>query len=277
METDVGSARHAALDDVHAVALDDRAPSSWTWATRIGLLVAGGVAWEALARGLGSLMLPGPAATLAALTCLAQGGELWRALWASNEALVLGYGLAATVGVPLGLLLGRVRALGAFADVLLDILLATPMPAVIPLLVMATGIGLETRLLVVFLFAVAIIVVHAAAGARGIDPELVAMARAFGAGRAQRGRRIVLPATLPAVLLGLRLGLSRAISGMVAVELLLVAVGVGRLIERFQGDFDAPAVYAVVIVVVAEAVALTAALRWAERRLALGRAELAFE
>jgi ABC-type nitrate/sulfonate/bicarbonate transport system permease component len=78
------------------------------------------------------------------------------------------------------------------------------------------------------------------------------------------------------VLVGLRLGLSRAISGMVAVELLLVAVGVGRLIQRFQGDFDAPAVYAVVLVVVAEAVLLAGVLRRVERRLALRRADLVF-
>jgi NitT/TauT family transport system permease protein len=221
-------------------------------------------------------MLPTASATLAALADLARGGELWHALWTSNEALLLGYLLAAVVGVPLGLLLGRAPRLGAFADVFLDILLFTPMPAVIPLLVMVTGLGLGTRLLVVFLFAVAIIVAHAAAGARSVDPELLEMARAFGARQAQLRRRVLLPGALPAVLVGLRLGLSRAISGMVAVELLLVAVGVGRLIQRFQGDFDAPAVYAVVLVVVAEAVLLAGVLRRVERRLALRRADLVF-
>jgi ABC-type nitrate/sulfonate/bicarbonate transport system permease component len=63
---------------------------------------------------------------------------------------------------------------------------------------------------------------------------------------------------------------------MVAVELLLIAVGVGRLIQRFQGDFDAPAVYAAVLVVVAEAVLLAGALRRVERRLALRRVDLVF-
>jgi NitT/TauT family transport system permease protein len=243
---------------------------------RVGTLILITAAWEGLARGVGSLMFPSAMATLVALARLAHDGELWRALWTSNQALLLGYLLAALTGVPLGLLLGRTPRLGAFADVFLDILLFTPMPAVIPLLVMATGLGLETRLLVVFLFAVAIIAVHAAAGARGVDPELVAMARAFGADRVQLCLRVILPAALPAVLAGLRLGLSRAISGMVAVELLLVAVGVGRLIQRFQGDFDAPAIYAVVLVVVAEAVLLTGVLRRAEQRLALRRADLVF-
>lgn len=250
--------------------------SSWAWAIRAGVLVAGAAAWEGLAQAVGSLMLPSASATLAALARLAHGGELWYALWTSNQALLLGYLLAALTGVPLGLLLGRAPRLSAFADVFLDILLLTPMPAVIPLLVMATGLGLETRLLVVFLFAVAIIAVHAAAGVRGVDAEIVEMARAFGAGRAQLCRRVILPGALPAVFVGLRLGLSRGISGMVAVELLLIAVGVGRLIQRFQGDFDAPAVYAVVLVIMAEAVLLTGALRRVERRLALRRTDLEF-
>ena len=138
---------------------------------RAGVLLLTAAVWEGLARGLGSLMLPTASATLAALARLAQSGELWHALWTSNQALLLGYLLAAVVGVPLGLLLGRAPRLSAFVDVFLDILLFTPMPAMIPLLVMATGLGLETRLLVVFLFAVAVIAVHAATGTSGSRPR----------------------------------------------------------------------------------------------------------
>ena len=218
-------------------------------------------------------MLPGAGATLLALAGIAGGGDLWRALWTSNQALLVGYLLAIVIGVPLGLLAGRARRLGAFAGVVLDVLLFTPTPAVIPLVVLATGLGLGTRALVVFVFAVAIIAVHTAAGARSADVEVIDMARAFGAGPLQLYRRVVLPAALPSVVVGLRLGLARGISGMVAVELLLVAVGLGRLLERFQGDFDAAGVYAVVLVIVAEAVLLTGALRRVERRLALRRAD----
>jgi NitT/TauT family transport system permease protein len=221
-------------------------------------------------------MFPSASATVAALVELAQSGVLWRALWTSNQALLLGYLFAAAIGAPLGLLVGRAPRLGAFAGVFLDILLFTPMPAVIPLLVMATGLGLETRSLVVFVFAVAIIAVHATVGARRVDVETVEMARAFGAGRLELYRRVILPGALPAMLVGLRLGLSRGISGMVAVELLLVGVGLGRLIERFEGDFDAPGVYAVVVVTVAEAVLLTGVLQRVERRLARRRGDPVF-
>lgn len=272
----MASVTPTAFDGIEAYTRRLPSASPRMWATRAGMLIAGGLVWEALAWALGSLMLPSASATLAALARLVRGGELWRALSTSNEALLLGYALASAGGVPLGLLLGRSPRLAAFGDVLLDLLLAMPMPAIIPLVVMAAGIDLLARVLVVFLFAFPIIVVQAAAGARRVELELIDMARTFGASRAQVGRRIVLPAALPAVLVGLRLGLSRGISGMIAVELLLVAVGVGRLIERFQGDFDAPSVYAVVIAVLTEAVLLTGLLRQAERRLARRRADPVF-
>ena len=93
------------------------------------------------------------------------------------------------------------------------------------------------------------------------------MARSFGASERQLWRTVVLPGALPAVVTGLRLGLGRAFTGMIAVELLLVAVGVGRLILDFQGVFDAGAVYAIVLLLVAEAVLLLRGLTWLERRL----------
>jgi NitT/TauT family transport system permease protein len=83
----------------------------------------------------------------------------------------------------------------------------------------------------------------------------------------QLWRKVLLPGALPATISGVRLGLARAISGMVAVELLLISVGLGRLILRYQADFEAASVYAVVLVVLAEAVLLIGSLRWLEKRL----------
>jgi NitT/TauT family transport system permease protein len=211
---------------------------------------------------------------MAAAGRLAMTGELWRALWVSNEALVLGYLPAVLMGVPLGLFLGRFPAVGRFAGVYLDVLLLTPMPLLIPVLVVATGLGLATRLLVVFLFAVGVVVVTAEAGVRGVDPALLEMGRTFGAREGQLWRRILLPGTLPAIFGGLQLALGRAISGMVAVELLLIAAGLGRLMLRFQGDFDAPELYAVILVVVGEAVLLTALIGGGQRRLGSWQADV---
>jgi NitT/TauT family transport system permease protein len=92
------------------------------------------------------------------------------------------------------------------------------------------------------------------------------MARAFCASEAQIWRRVLVPGALPAVMTALRLGLARAVAGMVTVELLLVAVGVGQLILRFRADFDAGSLYATILLVVAEAVLLIRLASLLERR-----------
>jgi NitT/TauT family transport system permease protein len=92
------------------------------------------------------------------------------------------------------------------------------------------------------------------------------MAHAFGASEVQLWRKVVLPGALPGIIAGLRLGLIRSVSGMITVELLLLALGVGRLIMAYQGTFQAANLYATTLFVVAEAVALMHALNWIERR-----------
>jgi ABC-type nitrate/sulfonate/bicarbonate transport system permease component len=94
------------------------------------------------------------------------------------------------------------------------------------------------------------------------------MADAFGATPWQQWRTVLLPGSMPALATSARIGLARAIEGMVVVELVMVAVGVGRLLLDYQGRFDAAAAYAVVVAVIAEAVLVTYAGRALERRLA---------
>src|SRR3990170_7110756 len=85
--------------------------------------------------------------------------ELWRAMYVSNQALVLGFVIAVVVGVPAGIVLGRFRRLERFADVYLNILLVTPMAAIIPLLVMSVGFGLASRVILVTIFSIVMVVV----------------------------------------------------------------------------------------------------------------------
>lgn len=236
---------------------------------RRALLGAGGLAafavlWQLVAVRLNSLLLPTFTDTLVALARLLVTPRLWEALWTSNQALVLGYGLAVAVGVPLGLLMGRWRAAEGIINPYLSILLATPISAVMPLIVMATGLGLVSRTLIVFSFAVVVIVANARAGMRMVDPGWIDMARSYGAGELQLWRKVLLRGTLPATLTGLRLGLMRAVTGMLTVELLLVSLGLGQMILEFQGTFEAASLYATVMVVVTEALLLL----WIGGRLA---------
>lgn len=240
---------------------------------RVSSLVAFALAWELLSIRLNSLLLPSFTETVGALVRLLATPMLWEAVWLSNQAMVLGFSLAATVGILLGLLIGRWHTAERYATPYLNILLATPKSALIPIVIMATGLGLLSRVLVVFVSAVVVITVNVRAGLRIIDPAWVEMAQSFGATEGQLWRKIFLRGAFPAILTGLRLGLARSVSGMITVELLLVALGIGRLILHFQDTFDAPSLYATIFVVVAEAVALLRGCRWLERRMAFWAGE----
>ena len=240
---------------------------SWRWLLRVASLIVFASAWELLAWNLQGLLFPSFTETADALARLLGTARLWQALWLSHQALLLGFGSAVVLGVGAGLLMGRWRAADAFVDPYLTILLVTPMSALIPVVIITLGLDLLARALVVLLFAVVIIAVSTRAGLRTLDPTWIEMVRSFGATERQLWRTVVVPGALPAIMTGLRLGLARAFTGMVAVELMLVAVGVGRLILDFQGAFDAGAVYATIMILVAESVVLLHVLRWLERRL----------
>ena len=237
------------------------------WALRLagGVLLV--ILWELAGRSSQSLLLPAFSETLAALLSLASGPELWSALLVSNEALVLGFFSALGVGIPLGLALGRWQAADLALHSYLLLAVVLPTTALMPVIFMVGGLGLTTRALVVCMFSLPVIAECARAAVRGADFRLREMARAFGATPAQEWSEILLPAAVPGVMMGVRLGLARAVEGMVVVELLLVAVGLGGLLLDYQGRFDAGHVYGIVLVVIAEAALLSLAGRHLERRL----------
>jgi ABC-type nitrate/sulfonate/bicarbonate transport system permease component len=236
------------------------------WALRLtgGVLLA--ALWELAGRQSQSLLLPSFSETMAALAVQGSRREMWAALATSNEALVLGFGAALVLGIPLGFLLGRRTG----ADIVLHpyLLLAVVLPtsALVPVIFMLGGLGLGARVLVVCIFSFPVVAECARTAVREVDGRLRDMAKTFGATPAQEWSHVTIPAALPGVITGVRLALARAIEGMVVVELLLVAVGIGGLLLEYQGNFEAAHVYAVIIVIMAEAALLTLIGRRLERR-----------
>jgi ABC-type nitrate/sulfonate/bicarbonate transport system permease component len=234
---------------------------------RLLTLLVIAVAWQLLAINAGGLLIPSFTDTVVALVELLFDPVLWQALLISNQAMVIGFAISVVIGIPLGLAMGRFRAAEQFSDVYLNILLVTPISTLIPLLVMSVGIGLAARIILVVFFTFIMIIVNSRAGVRQVDPSLIEMGRSFGASERQLWQRIILPGAMPAVMAGIRIGLSRAVQGMVIVELLMVSVGVGGLILRYRGFFQADRLYAVIVVIVIEALILIALARWVERRV----------
>jgi NitT/TauT family transport system permease protein len=237
------------------------------WLYRLGLLAVVGTLWELGATASNSLLIPTFTGTVAAVAQQIVDPEVWDAFRISNESLLLGFVASVVVGIPLGFAAARLRGWEGFIDPYISILLVVPMAALIPILLMSLGIGLASRVVLVFLFAFPILVVNARAGVRQVDPNLIEMATSFGASERDIWRRILLPGSLPPIMAGIRLALGRAVTAMVIVELLMVSVGIGGLILEYRGFFRAEELYGIVVLVVVEALVLISAARWLERRI----------
>jgi NitT/TauT family transport system permease protein len=223
--------------------------------------------WEVAGRTKNAHLLPPLSKVLSTWIELLVSGQLLQALLVSFQALFLGFLLSVGLGVPLGLLMGRYRKLESFLDIYMTALLAVPMISFIPFLVIAFGLGLHSRVWIVFLFAFVIIAVNTTAGVRNVDPTLTEMARAFGARESELFLKVILPAALPMIMAGIRLGMGRAILGMVTSEMILSAVGFGVLLMTFGASFNTPALFATLLTIVLLAVALLALVQYFDRRL----------
>ena len=216
---------------------------------------------------MNSISIPTFSETALAVPRLLADPALWQAMLISNQAMVIGFAISLAMGLPLGLFMGRFRFAEKVFDPYLNILLVSPMAMLIPLLIFSVGIGLASRVILVVIFSFVVISVNTRAGVRQVDPSLIEMGRSLGASERQLWWHILLRGAMPSVMAGLRLGLSRAVGGMVIVELLMVSVGLGGLILRFRGFFQPDLLVATVVIIVLEVSVLLAILAWIERRL----------
>jgi NitT/TauT family transport system permease protein len=242
--------------------------SPWTY--RLIVLAVFAVSWEFYATNANSLIIPTFSETVLRTGQLLIDGGVWRAFIDSNQALVLGFFFSVVLGLPLGLAAARFERLEKFLDPYINIMLVTPTAGLIPIFLMvpALGFSLQSRVLLVVVFAIPMLIVNARAGVRQVDPSLIEMSTSFLARERTIWRKVLLPGALPAIMTGVRLAVGRAITGMVIVELLMFAVGIGHLIINARGRFDGPTLYGVVILIVVESLVLISAARWLERRVA---------
>ncbi|MGB4136564.1 MAG: ABC transporter permease subunit, partial [Microbacterium sp.] len=237
------------------------------WAIRAGLLALLLVAWQWYGASSGGIFVPSLTQTLSSFPELLASGELVSALGQSNIALLIGYPLSVVFGLALGFLIGRNRVADRALSFWLDIAMVIPMVAVIPVVIVALGLSLSARVAVVMLFTLPVIALNARAAVRVVQADLIEMAAAFGATRRQSWLEVILPSAIPVIFTGLSIGIGRAISGMIIVELVLIPAGLGGLLLDFKSTFSAPDLYAVTLVVAAEGILLTTLGRMLEQRV----------
>jgi len=194
-------------------------------------------------------------------------GEFFDHLYVSFIEFSMGFILALAVGIPLGMIIGVFRKVRYLLDPPIMALWSTPMLALIPLFILWLGVGVESKLAVVFIMAVIPIIVNAVAGIREVDFPLVRAARSFCAKQRDIFIKILLPGSLPALMTGVRLGLGRAIMGMVAGEMYCSTKGLGHQLMASGQAFRMDLVVFYVSVVCLLGVSATNLMRKLETRL----------
>jgi ABC-type nitrate/sulfonate/bicarbonate transport system permease component len=184
----------------------------------------------------------------------------------SLEHLLAGFALACVVGIPLGVAMGRSFVVDHVVGMYVRGLFVTSLAALLPLLIIVFGVGFKFQVAVVFLFSVFFVIVNSAAGAADVPRNLMRTGEAFCVSPLRRFWSIVLPSSLPHIVVGLRLAIANAYTGMVLAEL-WVGVGTGGVLKNLGQNRDLPKFFAMVLLVTALAAFSSYLIRLLERRL----------
>lgn len=229
----------------------------------------GAAIWEALAlSGRWTLtMAPLEAIAWTAIQ-LWESGRLQQHTLVSFTEFAGGFALAAFVGIVLGLLIATNEALGDCLEPWISALYATPTIALAPLFILGFGIGIPSKIAVVFMLAFFPIVINTISGIRTTEQVYLEAARAFCATRRQIFVKVLLPSALPFIVTGLRLGVGRGLIGVVAGELFGARAGLGFLILTSSQVFDTAGLWLGVFILAGAGILSTVLLQKLERRLA---------
>jgi NitT/TauT family transport system permease protein len=214
-----------------------------------------------------SLAFPPASRTALALGRMVADGTLARAYASTLQPLAIGVGLAALVGVGLGLAMGLSRRAEWLGLPVVVIAQAAPMAAIIPLITYVYGIGLTAKVLAVLVLAAPVVTMNAYKGIRNTNPSLLEMCRAFLGTRRQAVVKIVLPHAAGLIFAGLRLGVAMGFIGVVIAELLITPTGIGDLITYHSSVAEYPEMFAAIASIVALGALAVHGLERVERRL----------
>jgi ABC-type nitrate/sulfonate/bicarbonate transport system permease component len=212
------------------------------------------------------LFLPTPVEVSQAFGTYARDPKFIKDILTSGQELSYGYLLAAALAIPLGLLMGWYARFRYALDPFVTFLYATPRIVLLPLLIIWFGIGVESKVAVVFLGAFFAMIINTTAGVRNLDVNLIKVARSFGASDLQLFRTVALPGSVPFILTGLRLGIGHALTGVVVGEAVAAQFGVGQMMFVAGATFQSSKVFAGLVLIAGAGMLMTFTLQWLERR-----------
>ncbi len=200
-------------------------------------------------------------------------GSLWAPLGVSATAFAIGLLIAIVVGLPLGILVGRSSVLNAMFDPFITAFNATPRLVFLPLLMLWFGIGLWSKVAIVFLGALFPLLINTYEGVRNADKLLINVVRSFGANEWDIARLVVVPNALPFIVVGLRLAIGRAVLGVVVSEFFGSQEGLGVVMVRAASGFQVDVVFAGLIVFAFLSLVMTGLVKLVEERMSRWRPE----
>ena len=230
-------------------------------------LVVWAVLWEIAGRLKLSTIVPPFSAVVQAVFEIAPTDKFAKAAVITLRSFGLGMLLALVIGIPLGVVMARVKGVGRLLGMWVNIFVSAPISALVPILMAVIGIGETTVVVTVFLFAVFVITLDTQVGITHADRSLVEMGRSFGATSSQLYTKILLWSALPEILAGVRLGAIRGVKGVVIGQLLVAIIGVGELFETYSNNFLMEEFWALVVVVFLFAFLISEAIAYLERRV----------
>lgn len=237
-------------------------------AVRVLSVIAGIIAWEIYGRWLNSVIFAYPSGIAGAFAVLVRSGELQYYLMSSLVVLLFGLGLAIIIGIPVGILMARLAIVDNILDPYVNALYATPLVAVVPLIVLWLGFQTKAKVALVFLFCVFPILLNTYQGVRNTDAKLSEVARSFCANEWQLWRDLIIPSSAPFIVAGIRLAIGRGLVGMVIAEFYTSIGGLGYMIVQYANTFKMDRLFVPIVVLMILGVGLTALLRGVERRIA---------
>jgi len=213
------------------------------------------------------LFMSAPSLILKAAIELFRSGEIWNDLYVSGVEFFWGFILSVVVGIPFGIAVGWYKRAAYIFDPFVNAMNATPRVALLPLIIIWLGIGILSKVGIIFLGSVFPLMINTRDGVKTTPVNLLNAAKSFGASQWQIFGSVVLPSTLPFILTGLRLAVGRALIGVFVGELYAATAGIGFMVTVAGATFQTDKVFVGVLTIVAAGMILIEIVQRIERRV----------
>lgn len=239
----------------------------WVFRIGLGVLLLGAWEYAADAGWIDTFFFSKPTDVWVFVRDMFLDGSVWRHISATLQSTLIGFFLAVATAIPFGLLLARFPLLDRIFAPYLAALNALPRVALAPIFILWFGVGIESKIALVWSLVFFIILINTEAGVKSADRELLRLSQVMGATQRQIFLKIVLPGAVPSIFAGIRLGVIYALLGTVVGEMVAAEAGLGQMVSLFSGTYRTGGVLAILLILSLLGVAMNGAMLLLEKRL----------